>query len=95
MFLFPSFYEGLPVALIEAQAAGLPCVISDTISEDADFVKPLVRRMALDQPTSAWAEALIDSRSNVMIPSDALQIMEKSPFRIEASIAELEEVYSG
>ena len=32
LFLFPSFYEGLPVSLVEAQAAGLPCVISDTIS---------------------------------------------------------------
>ena len=33
VFLFPSFYEGLPVSLIEAQASGLPCVISDTISD--------------------------------------------------------------
>ena len=35
VFLFPSFYEGLPVSLIEAQASGLPCVISDTISDQA------------------------------------------------------------
>lgn len=34
VFLFPSLYEGLPVALIEAQAAGLPCIVSDKITTD-------------------------------------------------------------
>ena len=33
MFLFPSLYEGLGMALVEAQAAGLPCIISDVIPE--------------------------------------------------------------
>lgn len=32
LFLFPSLYEGLPVSLVEAQAAGIPCVVSDRIS---------------------------------------------------------------
>ena len=35
-FLLPSFNEGLPVSLIEAQAAGLPCYISDTITREVD-----------------------------------------------------------
>ena len=32
IFIFPSFYEGLPVTLIEAQASGVKCIISDTIT---------------------------------------------------------------
>jgi len=38
LFLFPSLFEGLPLALVEAQAAGLPCVFSDVVSEEADVV---------------------------------------------------------
>ncbi|MFD0682117.1 MULTISPECIES: glycosyltransferase family 1 protein [unclassified Paenibacillus] len=37
VFVFPSVHEGLPVTLIEAQGAGLPCVISDVISQEVDM----------------------------------------------------------
>ena len=36
-FAMPSLMEGLPVALVEAQAAGLPCVVSDGVSKEADL----------------------------------------------------------
>lgn len=44
MFLFPSLFEGLPLSVIEAQANGLPCIISDKIPKDViitDIVKSL------------------------------------------------------
>ncbi|CAM4239987.1 MULTISPECIES: glycosyltransferase family 1 protein [Bacillus cereus group] len=46
-FLFPSIYEGLPVTLIEAQGAGLPCIISDTITQDVDLGLNLVEQCSL------------------------------------------------
>ena len=36
-FIMPSFSEGIPVALVEAQAAGLPCYVSDSVSKEADI----------------------------------------------------------
>ena len=36
LFVFPSLFEGLPVVLIEAQAAGLMCLVSDAITRETD-----------------------------------------------------------
>lgn len=39
VFVFPSFFEGMPNTVIEAQANGLPCVISDAITKDVKMCK--------------------------------------------------------
>lgn len=56
LFAFPSLYEGLPGTVIEAQAAGLPCVIADTITDEV-VLTDLVVRLPLDDP-DRWAEEI-------------------------------------
>ncbi|PRR91439.1 glycosyltransferase family 1 protein [Bacillus atrophaeus] len=58
VFVMPSLYEGLPVVLVEAQASGLPCVISDGITEEADAGLGLMTRLNLSKPPQIWAEAV-------------------------------------
>lgn len=55
MLLFPSVYEGLPLTLIEAQAAGLPCLISDSITKDVIVTEGLVKPYSLEQSPAEWA----------------------------------------
>ena len=60
VFVFPSLYEGLPVTLIEAQAAGLRCIISDTISRECVVSLGLVTSKSLADSPAEWAAHIIE-----------------------------------
>jgi len=92
IFVFPSFYEGLPLALVEAQAAGLPCLISDVISDEADMKCGLVKRLSLENSTEDWAEAIVAQKGVSRI--DTSNYLQKSGFDIEAVSKELQDFYA-
>lgn len=58
--LMPSLFEGLPFVLVEAQAAGLPCVVSSTVSQEAN-ITGLVRYIALEEDAKVWANIIRES----------------------------------
>ncbi|WP_078430860.1 glycosyltransferase family 1 protein [Alkalihalobacterium alkalinitrilicum] len=58
LFLFPSLFEGLPVVLVEAQAAGLNCVVSNTITNEADLTGR-VEFLPLEEPPQQWANKIL------------------------------------
>ena len=49
VLIMPSLYEGIPVTLIEAQAAGTPSIISNNISSEVDFKLGLIKILELDE----------------------------------------------
>jgi glycosyltransferase involved in cell wall biosynthesis len=89
-FLFPSLYEGLGLALIEAQAAGLPSTISDTIPAEAAVIPKLIRRLSLWEPASIWAKCALSHRERV---AGSLAEVERSSFDIATSIRGLMRTY--
>ncbi|WP_404445301.1 glycosyltransferase family 1 protein [Sutcliffiella horikoshii] len=63
LFAFPSLHEGLPVTLIEAQSANVPCLISDVITEEVDMGLGLVEYLPIKKHHQ-WVEAISTKMSN-------------------------------
>ena len=97
VFLLPSLFEGLPLVLIEAQAAGLPCIFSDVISEEIDVIKSLMKRLSLSNSASEWAEVVLAQKKNPrsIEQSETLSILQNdSPFNIKFCTKSLAAIYS-
>ena len=90
VFLFPSIYEGLPVVLIEAQSAGLKCIISDTIPTEAD-VTDLIIRCCLNSPIEKWCEIILNHTNYERRRHD--EDLRAAGYAIEQTTMELTDIY--
>ena len=62
-FVFPSLYEGVPITLVEAQKAGIPCFVSENVS-DAVKISNLINYLSLDLSAEEWAKAILNYKKS-------------------------------
>lgn len=79
VFLLPSLYEGLPVVGVEAQAAGLPCIFSQNITEEARLLDT-TKMIGLEREAQVWAEETLLMRQNKR--TDTVSILREKGFDI-------------
>ena len=91
VFLFPSLFEGLPVTMVEAQAAGNLCIISDTIPRECCITEN-VRIYSLEKDAKAWSDFVI-SESTDYKKKDMYEEIVKAGFDIKQNAKRLEEFY--
>lgn len=91
VFIFPSFFEGLPVSLIEAQFTRLPCVVSDNISHEVQM-NNAISFLALEKSAKDWAEEAIKI-SNRCNRGEILFNQNSRNYQIQEIIKKLEDIY--
>nr|WP_300817133.1 glycosyltransferase [uncultured Acetatifactor sp.] len=93
-FLLPSKYEGLPVVLVEAQASGLPCLVSDTVSQEAKLSDNLEYLSIAD--SALWemkVMELMDLPEPKLDRESGIERVKKAKFDIEGMVSQVRDLY--
>lgn len=94
VFVFPSLNEGLGMAVIEAQASGLQCIVSDTVPSETK-VSENIDYMSLQLPAKLWAEkaAASDTKNRRIKSEAACKSITNCGYGIEKEAYRLRKIY--
>ena len=95
LILMPSLYEGVPVSLIEAQAAGVPAIISENISRDVDMELGLLNFVTIDSDKQ-WLEEIVRfhcERHEILNPKNIYEQLTLKGYNVEKNVDFLCEIY--
>ena len=92
IFVFPSLWEGLPLSALEAQASGLPCIISSNVSKNVRCTDN-VFFMDLSDGAEAWAKKAVEVSEHLPSRKDVLDEIRHNGYDIQAEAKKLRKIY--
>ena len=96
LFILPSHHEGLATVVIEAQAAGAPCLVSTGVPAAADLGMGLVRHKDLQDGPNVWATDAQENISQAIPPwNDRLALLKAAGYDIHSVVRQLGTIYTG
>lgn len=90
VFVFPSLYEGLPLSILEVQANGLPCVISDRVPEDV-FLTELIHPLSLEAPLERWRDEILGAERQQ--PERYNRQLQNSAYTVKNAMEKIYRIY--
>lgn len=91
-FCMPSIHEGLPVSAVEAQASGLPLLLSDNVSRDTDL-GGVEAFLPINEGPGTWIETLLNCRKDADGRALGVKLVADAGFDIDVAAEELQEFY--
>lgn len=94
IFVFPSIYEGFGLVLLEAQASGVPCLVSEAIQPEADLGIQLMTQLSLTEGVEAWCEEILKhSQQRETDNHKILDAFEKKEYSLSTGLLKLSAIY--
>ncbi len=93
IFLFPSLFEGLGIALVEAEASGLVSVLSSHLPKEVDLIPPLMHRVSLKDDDSKWVEEMEKALSEKIERDRCYTTIKDKGYDIKSTAEKMENFY--
>lgn len=93
MFVFPSLHEGLGIVVIEAQASGLPCIVSEAVPTEADMEIGLLNTLCLKDSFDKWSDMIVAKKQDTASRESQKPVIMKGKYNIKLIASQMQKFY--